>query len=142
MFITPNHGQQDLYCSVTCRNKVQRRIRRAREVKAPGTFTFTDVMRIYMKQGMVCAYCKQHVAGLPEGEHVVPLSRGGRNDTTNLLAACHACNGDKGDMSPDEWAISRAARGLTPRHTDLTTYSHLVVSAPVGQPMRLAQRAA
>ena len=40
-----------------------------------------------------CSYC-----GGPAGtvDHVVPLSRGGRNDAENLTAACFDCNRSKG----------------------------------------------
>lgn len=89
-------------------------------------------MRIYLKQGKVCAYCEQPVVGLPDPEHVLPLSRGGRNDTTNLVAACRACNTDKNDLTLTEWAADRERRGLPPVRTDLprATYSHLVHAEP------------
>ena len=35
-------------------------------------------------------------------DHVVPKSKGGRNDWDNLVAACNACNARKGDRTPAE----------------------------------------
>jgi 5-methylcytosine-specific restriction endonuclease McrA len=35
-------------------------------------------------------------------DHVVPLSRGGRSEWTNVVAACVPCNGHKGNRFPEE----------------------------------------
>jgi 5-methylcytosine-specific restriction endonuclease McrA len=35
-------------------------------------------------------------------DHVVPLSRGGRSEWTNVVAACVPCNGRKGNRFPEE----------------------------------------
>lgn len=130
--VEPAEQTPSAWCSTQCAHRVHRRRRRAREHQAPGDFTFTEVMRIYLKQGKVCAYCEQPVVGLPDPEHVLPLSRGGRNDTTNLVAACRACNTDKNDLTLTEWAADRERRGLPPVRTDLprATYSHLVHAEP------------
>lgn len=106
---------------------------RARENNAPGEFRFSEIMRLYIKQGKVCAYCERAVDGLPDPEHVMPLSRGGRNDVSNLVAACRLCNSDKCDLTLEEWAIDRLRRGLKPmRMLDVTspTFSHLMLTQP------------
>lgn len=36
-------------------------------------------------------------------DHIVPVSRGGTNDRSNLAAACWDCNQSKGDRLPSEW---------------------------------------
>lgn len=41
-----------------------------------------------------CAYCRGHGNSV---DHVVPRSRGGRNDWENVTAACRACNAAKDD---------------------------------------------
>lgn len=49
-----------------------------------------------------CGYClsPQHlVMARLEIEHVVPLSKGGSNDETNLWLACPLCNRYKGDKT-------------------------------------------
>lgn len=130
--VEPTGQTASTYCSEACNNRAKRRRRRAREHNAPGDFRHADVIRQYMKQGKVCAYCKEACDGLPDPEHVLPLSRGGRNDTSNLVAACRACNADKGDLTLTEWAESRAARALPARDTTLTgdAYKHLYLQAP------------
>jgi len=51
--------------------------------------------------GYACTYCgadKQL-----EGDHVVPLSRGGSNALVNLATACRPCNLSKGSKTVEEW---------------------------------------
>src|SRR5262245_66394766 len=48
-----------------------------------------------------CQYCGRHVTELKQREaltrdHLIPLSRGGANDWTNVVAACSPCNTRKG----------------------------------------------
>lgn len=125
-FIERVHSTPSRYCSNTCAGRVAKRTRRAREHNAPGSFSFAQVVRQYARQGNACAYCKQG-HGLPEPEHVLPLSRGGRNDMSNIVAACSRCNGDKTDRTLTEWAQSRIDRGLPPVDTDLAgpAYRHV-----------------
>lgn len=100
------------YCGMTCARRSSRRRRRAREYNAPGHFTYNQLARQYLKQGSVCAYCKSPCIGMPDPEHVLPLSRGGRNDMSNVVAACRPCNADKNDLTLTEWAADRERRGL------------------------------
>lgn len=49
-----------------------------------------------------CAYCG--ASGVPMHlDHVVPRSRGGPDDPTNLVTACAPCNLSKNDLLPSEW---------------------------------------
>lgn len=114
---TKNHQR---FCSLKCKTIAKRHRRRALEYQAPGTFNYVDVMRQYQRQGFKCAYCGQQADGLPDPEHVVPLSRGGRNDMTNIVASCRPCNSDKRDLLLAEWAADRARRGKQPINIDLS----------------------
>jgi 5-methylcytosine-specific restriction endonuclease McrA len=71
---------------------------------------------LYDKQGGLCYYCKRrmikrwpHVDGIQPPlhmttlDHKVPRSKGGTNRSENKCAACHACNGLKGDMTDKEF---------------------------------------
>lgn len=69
---------------------------------AEGTHTTQDILRMKKVQRGKCYYCgckltKYHV------DHVIPLSRGGSNDPSNLVLACPSCNTSKGDRLPSEW---------------------------------------
>ncbi|MEW4571015.1 HNH endonuclease signature motif containing protein [Tautonia sp. JC769] len=58
------------------------------------------VRRVRQDAGNRCGYClsPQHlVMARLEIEHVVPLSRGGTNDESNLWLSCPLCNRHKGD---------------------------------------------
>lgn len=121
------------YCTVRCKYNCKRQRRRARALNAPGEYRYVDVMRQYRAQGYACAYCKEPARGLPDPEHVVPLSRGGRNDMSNLVAACKQCNSDKRDLLLPEWAANRRARGLRPVDTTLEGAAYRALLTPWGR---------
>lgn len=129
--IEPASQTPSTYCSITCTKRSAKRRRRAREHGAPGDFTFAQLMRQYARQGSVCAYCRQP-ASPPDPEHVLPLSRGGRNDMSNIVAACRPCNADKNDLTLTEWAADRARRGLPMVDTSLVgaAYSSIWIREP------------
>lgn len=125
---TPLYTPNAIACSKRCARRVHRWRRRASETKALGSFTWSEFMQIARRFDYSCAYCGDKDATL-EPEHVIPLSRGGNNSTTNLLPSCRPCNGDKSAQLLHEWAASRTRRGLPPRatnwHPDDRRYWHL-----------------
>jgi hypothetical protein len=69
-------------------------------------------------QNWRCHYCKRSMSRKPNGkrvgghatlDHLLPISRGGRNQWGNLAAACFSCNTAKGSMTEAEF---RAAQGM------------------------------
>jgi 5-methylcytosine-specific restriction endonuclease McrA len=54
-----------------------------------------------------CAYCSARADTI---DHVLPRSRGGRHEWTNVVAACARCNHGKGDRLLTEigWTLRRA----------------------------------
>jgi len=76
---------------------------RARKHSAKGTHTASDIRAIYAHQNGRCYYCGQKVGEDYHVDHVVPLSRGGTNDPSNLVIACTHCNLSKNDKLPHEW---------------------------------------
>jgi 5-methylcytosine-specific restriction endonuclease McrA len=77
-------------------------------------------MHQYMSQGRTCAYCLIPSPTAPEPDHVIALSQGGRNDMTNIVASCPACNADKRDLSLSEWQTDRARRKRATVNINLT----------------------
>lgn len=75
--------------------QVQHNRRRAREKGALGSFTAQQWHDLQAEYCWCCAYC-----GLPTKkltvDHVIPLSKGGSNDISNLKPACKSCNSRKG----------------------------------------------
>lgn len=115
---TPLYTSTMLTCSKRCSRRVHRWRRRASEANAFGTYTWSEFMRIAQRFNFRCAYCDEKPPGQLEPDHVVPLSRGGINSTTNLLPACRACNGDKRDLLLAEWQEDRERLGKPPRMTN------------------------
>jgi 5-methylcytosine-specific restriction endonuclease McrA len=79
------------------------RNRRARKKLADGSHTSKEVRQMVRDQGGVCAYCESSLSGSYHVDHMIPLSRGGRNDWTNLAIACRNCNLSKGSMTVEEF---------------------------------------
>jgi 5-methylcytosine-specific restriction endonuclease McrA len=84
------------------RHAVNCQRRRAREVNAAGTFTAAEWLDLLALFGGQCAYCHEPMVA-PTQDHVIPLSRGGRNDRTNILPACARCNSQKGTKTAAEF---------------------------------------
>lgn len=65
-------------------------VRRPRRSRTPLTR-----IAVLLRDRYECAYCTERWAETVD--HVVPRSRGGRHEWTNVVAACAACNRRKGD---------------------------------------------
>jgi len=62
---------------------------------------------LFARDGYRCQYCHRSQLELRTREcltrdHLVPLSRGGHNEWTNVVTACSSCNTRKGNRLPDE----------------------------------------
>jgi hypothetical protein len=59
---------------------------------------------VFERDGWRCSYCDVEITMTTgHADHVVPRSRGGSDDPSNLVAACARCNLSKGARTPDEW---------------------------------------
>lgn len=59
-------------------------------------------MEIFRRDGFRCTYCGV-VGGKLECDHVVPVSKGGTNELSNLTTSCRSCNRSKKDKLLSEW---------------------------------------
>lgn len=61
---------------------------------------------IYLRDGLACGYCG---ATIEDGtrltlDHLVPDAKGGGNQSSNLITACHKCNSSRGARSWKQFA--------------------------------------
>ena len=76
---------------------------KARQLKAEGSFTAEDVKDLYATQGGRCYYCSIEIDTGYHIEHMCSLSRGGRNDVSNICLACAPCNLSKHTKTAEEF---------------------------------------
>ena len=68
---------------------------------------------IYTRDGHRCMYCGRAYSGESLTlDHVIPRSRGGRNEWGNLVSACKRCNHSKADRTPEEAGMKLIRRPL------------------------------
>jgi 5-methylcytosine-specific restriction endonuclease McrA len=71
-----------------------------------------------------CQYCGEDMESRRlTMDHVIPRSKGGRTLWNNLVAACNACNSQKGDKIPGKNFPHPLHRPWTPTNADLQKIS-------------------
>lgn len=78
-------------------------------MKKPQRVTITAKVRQEVTWSGPCAYCGDILPTTVD--HVIPVSRGGTNDRSNLVPACTSCNMEKLTFTPEEWREWREAEG-------------------------------
>lgn len=79
---------------------------------------------VFLRDSNTCQYCRQK--GSPDRltlDHVVPVSRGGTDTWENVVTACRACNGQKGNRTPEEAGMELR---YAPKRPHLPSFLHLV----------------
>jgi hypothetical protein len=58
---------------------------------------------LFNRDRQLCAYCGQRfpIRELSR-DHIIPVSRGGKNTWNNVVTACRSCNTRKSDATPEE----------------------------------------
>lgn len=74
----------------------------------PPLFVWRELREIvFERDDYTCQYCGVTNARL-ECDHIIPVSRGGSNELSNLTTACKKCNQSKHNKTPDEWTRGEA----------------------------------
>lgn len=107
-------GTERKYCSRKCQKSAYEQVRRA--IQADNDNSHQPPMpvayRVFRESGWVCAACGidtpevlrgTYELNAPEIDHIVPLSRGGTHDRSNLQCLCKSCNSSKGAKLMSEW---------------------------------------
>ena len=84
--------------------------RRARKLQNGGKHTGTEILQLFDQQSSKCPYCKVKLyktgKNIFHSDHIVPLSKGGSNDISNIQLLCPKCNMSKHDKLPEEFAAN------------------------------------
>ena len=90
------------------KTRAKKNRRRARKQGNGGTHTDADIQRQGEIQNWKCWWrmpgCAVDVKDDYHVDHLVPLSKGGHNDPSNIVISCPHCNCSKSNKTPDEWA--------------------------------------
>lgn len=74
---------------------------------------------LFRRDRHTCMYCLNTLGDRHlTRDHVIPLSRGGRNVWTNVVTACRACNQRKADQLLSETTMRLHAVPYTPNHAE------------------------
>ena len=77
---------------------------------------------IYARDRNRCQYCgRRYPTTELSLDHIVPRSRGGRSDWSNIVCCCVQCNVRKGGRTPDEAGLRLVAEPLKPRRSPVIT---------------------
>lgn len=76
-------------------------IRLLRYVKAPVQYgdAIWSKSGVLKRDGHICIFCDKKATTV---DHLLPVSRGGKNEWLNTAAACQPCNAKKGNRTPQE----------------------------------------
>jgi len=58
---------------------------------------------VYKRDNYECVYCGDDDRKTLTLDHVFPTSKGGQNTFENVVTACRKCNGQKADLTLEEW---------------------------------------
>lgn len=71
---------------------------------------------VLRRDSYICAFCSGKATTI---DHVMPRSRGGKNEWKNTVAACSPCNNKKRDRTPDEARMPLRFIPEVPKWTEL-----------------------
>jgi len=104
---------EDILVKIPAVMKLLKIIRTIYRTKVP--FSKKNVM---IRDGFTCQYCR--ATRELTIDHVIPVSRGGKSEFENCVAACKTCNGKKGDKLPSEAQLYLKKKPVAPTISEFT----------------------
>jgi 5-methylcytosine-specific restriction endonuclease McrA len=75
---------------------------------------------VFVRDGFHCVYCGKEMTDKHcTIDHVLPSSRGGKNDFMNTVTSCYSCNNRKNDRTPEEAGMKLLKHPKIPTLMDL-----------------------
>jgi len=74
------------------KRKIQRHTRRTKKSQAGGSFTSDDIKAMLKRQKGKCIVCKVKIVNNYQIDHIIPISKGGSSNPSNLQLLCPRCN--------------------------------------------------
>lgn len=93
--------EDNQYCSKKCVGRMRDSLR-SKANNESGAITINEWHEILEWHGYRCAYCFEPSTSL-EMDHVIPFSKGGPHDASNIVPACRPCNQSKLNRSVIEF---------------------------------------
>lgn len=97
------------------------------EMRLPSVLKLTYYVRVYKRDipltkrnvirrdGSVCQYCGRKSSNMTV-DHVVPKSKGGKDEWKNMVCACPDCNAKKDDRTPTQAGMPLKCKPRRPRY--------------------------
>jgi hypothetical protein len=80
---------------------------------------------LFLRDAYMCMYCgKQYPELLLTRDHLLPLSRGGKDCWSNVVTACRACNHAKGPRTAEEAGMPLLAVPFVPNRAEYLVLSN------------------
>ena len=85
---------------------------------------------LFLRDAHLCMYCgKQFSEQYLTRDHLMPLSRGGRDRWSNVVTSCKSCNHAKGARTPDEAHMPLLAVPYVPNRAEYLVLSNRSILA-------------
>lgn len=75
-----------------------------RRNRKAGRLAYGTIPKLMVLQRGLCAYCQTDIRERFHVDHVMPLARGGKHESTNVQLLCASCNLTKSDRDPITFA--------------------------------------
>ncbi|RKZ35932.1 MAG: HNH endonuclease [Gammaproteobacteria bacterium] len=96
-----------------------------RQIAGNGLVPPLSNRELFLRDGHLCMYCgKEYRASALTRDHLIPLSRGGRDCWSNVVTACRGCNHAKGAYTLDEAGLSLLAIPYVPNRAEYLVLSN------------------